>query len=69
MRVLSENEIQQVSGAGLATDLLNEILDSPARKIGSSIGTFAVQRVHTATSAVSEFFSGVSFFVGGVFNR
>ena len=73
MRELSEKDVQQVSGAGVVTDLINGVLDAPARQIGSSIGAFAgdvaVRGVHTATNAVNELYKGVSSFVSGIFGR
>lgn len=69
MRELTEKEIQQVSGAGRITDLINSALDAPARQIGSSLGAFAgklaAQGFQIAASAVGE----LCKFVSGIFGR
>lgn len=77
MRELSEKEIHQVSGAGHVTDWvtgwINERLDTPARNLGSLVGTFAgnlvVEGFHKIISTANELNKGASSFISGIFNR
>ncbi|MBJ3816964.1 hypothetical protein F9C28_19215 [Shimwellia pseudoproteus] len=73
MRELSERDIQQVSGAGAVSNLLNGELDAPARNLGTSLGSFAgnvaSQSIHAVTHVASEVFNSVTSFIGNIFSR
>jgi len=63
MKELSSQQVETVSGAGLITDGINNLLDKPARDIGNAIGNIAGNAAGQVLNGAKNVISGV---VGGV---
>ncbi|MBW7984175.1 hypothetical protein [Enterobacillus tribolii] len=69
MRELTHSEIESVSGAGVVADFINNIVDAPARGIGSQIGDFAGAVVSQVISGAKGVFEQIFNKIGGLFGR
>jgi len=71
MKELTTKEIETVSGAGIITDGINNLLDKPARDLGHAIGGIAGNAVgqlfNGAKQVVGDIVGGVVSKVGSIF--